>query len=46
MMRHNIIVAAAVVALTGCSDDLDPSVLNHAPLLPIPSITLCIEKPF
>jgi hypothetical protein len=24
MMRHNIIVAAAVVALTGCSDDLDP----------------------
>jgi hypothetical protein len=24
MMRHNIIVAAAVVALTGCSDDLEP----------------------
>ena len=24
MMRHNIIVAATVVALTGCSDDLDP----------------------
>jgi hypothetical protein len=24
MMRHNILVAATVVALTGCSDDLKP----------------------